>query len=243
MRADDRHAGKGVQHAGQALRARRARPRAKGGPPRVEGHRQAERLNLLIDGGHLLVVHKEVLVVGVELDAVQAQGLDAVQLLERVGRVGVHGAKAVEPLALYGGGEVVDLVHGVHGGGDVQRHGAVHAPLVQPAQRALERAVGEVGRVLSVAPGDMGQLGQGLFCQRLRKHVHMKVNQHLLTAFLPSSILLGKLYPFFAALRKARLQRSAKRRTSRFALSPLSAIRRSARPGRWRSAGRPPRRT
>ena len=155
----------------------------------MEGDGQPQLLRLGVDGQRPLVANEELLVVRVQLNAIQPHLLDALHLLQRVLRVGVDAAEAVEVPVLGLLGEVVHrgLLVGV--GGDVQHH----APGAAPFREVLYRA-GAGAVAVSLALADFPQLGQRLACQLVREEVHVCVKEfhRTLLTMRKEALPLGK---------------------------------------------------
>lgn len=154
---DDGQPGEQVCNLAQHVRRAVNQVGGEGVPPGVEGDGQPQLLRLGVDGQRPLVANEELLVIRVQLNTVQPHLLDAHHLFQRVLRVGVDAAEAVEVPVLGLLGEVVHrgLLVGV--GGDVQHH----APGAAPFREVLYRA-GAGAVAVSLALADFPQLGSAL---------------------------------------------------------------------------------
>ena len=119
----------------------------QGQAPLRHGLKQADRRG---------IIQAEMLEVRVQLHAPQAQGQDAVQLLLHFGMVGMHGAKADEPVGVLrhrAGDKVVDGRHPLPGYSHRVHQVAGNPSLFSGAEQLAHGAVQVHGNVVEIADG------------------------------------------------------------------------------------------
>ena len=107
MREDHRRIGEFVEDDRRHLRGAVDLRRADGVESRVENDRQPQLAAFFVDREQPRLVHEEMLVVGVELDAVESERFDALQLCQRVLTVRVDAPEGKDVVAFRGSRPVV----------------------------------------------------------------------------------------------------------------------------------------